>query len=221
MRHALLITPFSDLVEDGGYERVSELLAGLGAVAAGAFGLVAASGGTTGESSPSGVLATGPLPEPPLEPLPRTLSAPLPASAFNSRRGQYKATGLLAALAQKPDSVAVTLAVTGVDLFAPRLNFVFGMADQATGAAVISLHRLAPEFYGEAPNPVLLRERAFREAIHEAGHVLGLSHCTSAGCIMRFSSTIEDTDNKGPGFCSRCAASLAIPGYRADESGTS
>ena len=72
------------------------------------------------------------------------------------------------------------------------------------GVAVISLHRLTPEFYGEAEDPRLLLERAVKEAIHETGHMLGLTHCQRPGCIMRFSNAIADTDNKGPGLCEDC-----------------
>lgn len=203
MKPALLITPFNDLVHESAYGNINELLAGLDAVVSAAFGLVVVRRGTSGESQPVGNRAVGPPPE------------LLPASAFNSRRRQYTATGLLAVLAKKTngllkyESHAAILGVTGEDLFAPRLNFVFGMADEAAATAVISLHRLTPEFYGEAPDPELLEERAAKEAIHEIGHVLGLSHCTSSGCIMRFSSTIAETDDKGPGFCGRCALSLA------------
>lgn len=203
MKPALLITPFNDLVHESAWGNINELLAGLDAVISEAFGLVVISRGTSGESQPAGNMAARPLPE------------PLPASAFNSRRRQYAATGLLAALAkktnglQKSGSHAAILGVTGEDLFAPRLNFVFGMADEAAATAVISLHRLTQEFYGEAPDPELLEERAAKEAIHEIGHVFGLSHCTRPGCIMRFSSTIAETDEKGPEFCGRCAVSLA------------
>jgi len=203
MKRVLLITPFSDLVHESFYGNVKELLAGLDAAVSAAFGFAGARRGPLGESPPEDDMAAGPLPE------------PLPARAFNGRRRQYAATGLLAALAhkskglQRPGSHVAILGVTGADLFAPRLNFVFGMAEEAAATAVISFHRLIPEFYREAPDPDLFKERAAKEAIHEMGHVFGLSHCTSPGCIMRFSSTIADTDDKGPDFCGRCAVRLA------------
>lgn len=208
MMPALLITPFSDLVDESVHGSVNELLAGLDAVAGTTFGLAVCPRESMGDAA-AGVLATGPRRE------------PLPAGAFNSRRGQYDASGLLAVLAQKSDSRVVVLGVTGVDIFAPRLNFVFGMADRAAGAAVISLHRLTPEFYGEDPDESLFKERTAREAIHELGHVLGLSHCRNPGCTMRFSSTIKEADDKGPGFCGRCASILAERGYHFDETGNS
>lgn len=130
---------------------------------------------------------------------------PLPASSYDRRRRQYAASGFLAELAAANTANSMTLGVTAVDLFIPQLNFVFGVADRGTGAAVISLHRLTPEFYGEEPNQKLLNERAAKEAIHEVGHLLGLTHCDEASCIMHFSNAIGNTDIKGPGFCDRCA----------------
>lgn len=221
MKATLLITPFADLagsddladrhiraggVDSGGsgYGSFSELLVAIGNAARAAFGFAIAHRTATGELQP--VVST--LASQPAEPIPEILSEPLPAGAFDSRRSQYAAVEMLAYLARRAESGLTILGITGVDLFAPRLSFVFGIADRAAGTAIISLHRLTPEFYGEPPDPALSRERAVKEAIHELGHVLGLDHCKSAGCIMRFSSMITDTDEKGPGFCGRCSARL-------------
>ncbi len=142
-----------------------------------------------------------------------------PAKAFNHRRGQFAAADFLSVLASgRNDSRRASgvedgrgagpgrlaLGVTGVDLFIPRLNFIFGLADPRGGIAIISLHRLRPEFYGDASDAELLMERAVKEAVHEIGHVLGLIHCGDPACIMHFSNTIGDTDRKGTGFCYRC-----------------
>jgi archaemetzincin len=62
----------------------------------------------------------------------------------------------------------LVLGVTGVDLFVPELNFLFGLADSRQKCAVISLARLQPEFYGLPSNPQLFKERALKEAIHES-----------------------------------------------------
>ncbi len=129
----------------------------------------------------------------------------VPAGAYHPRRRQYLASELLVELRRqaggRPEPL---LAVTDVDIFAPGLSFVFGLADRRAAAAVISLARLRPEFYGGKPDPALGEKRALKEAVHEAGHLLGLPHCQAPGCIMRFSSTVAETDAKGPGFCSAC-----------------
>jgi archaemetzincin len=133
---------------------------------------------------------------------------PLPASCPEGF-SQYPGASFLAALAAaRPPGDEVILGVTGVDLTAPGLNFVFGLADPPSRAAVISLARLYPEFYGQPRNPALFKERAVKEGVHELGHLLGLGHCPDPACVMSFSNSLADTDRKGPGFCKPCREKL-------------
>ncbi|MFQ6096010.1 MAG: archaemetzincin family Zn-dependent metalloprotease [Candidatus Bathyarchaeia archaeon] len=130
----------------------------------------------------------------------------IPEGAYNPIRHQYKSGIILAAVygyAERSDAKRV-LGVTNVDLYVPKLNFVFGEAQYLGKAALISLHRLRPEFYGQQPNLALFKERAVKEAIHEIGHTLGLGHCRDPLCIMFFSNSILDTDRKRPVFCRSC-----------------
>jgi archaemetzincin len=129
---------------------------------------------------------------------------PLPASCPEGRR-QYPGEPFLEVLAaaRTPEG-DVILGVTGVDLFVPGLNFIFGLADPRGRCAMISLARLYPEFYGQPRNPGRFKERALKEAIHELGHLWGLDHCANPACIMFFSNSLTDTDRKGPGFCAQC-----------------
>lgn len=130
---------------------------------------------------------------------------PISEEAYNSSRGQYLSTYFLRKLVReysRPD-----LAVLGVidkDLYVPELNFVFGEADLAHRAAVISLIRLREEFYGKKADEALFTRRALTEAIHELGHTFGLSHCNNPHCVMFFSNSLADTDRKGYKFCPRC-----------------
>ena len=133
---------------------------------------------------------------------------PLPASCPEGL-SQYPGAPFLAALAAaRPPGDEVILGVTGVDLAAPGLNFVFGLADPRNRTAVISLARLYPEFYGQPRDPQRFKARAVKEAVHELGHLLGLGHCPDPACIMFFSNSLADTDRKGPGFCERCQKRL-------------
>jgi archaemetzincin len=134
---------------------------------------------------------------------------PLPPEAYEGSRRQYQAEAFITGLPAPPlHSRRLALVITGVDLFVPRLNFVFGLADTRRRTAVISLARLNPEFYGLREKPRLLNERALKEAVHELGHLLGLGHCPKPACIMFFSNSLDDTDRKGPGFCPACRGRL-------------
>ncbi len=129
---------------------------------------------------------------------------PLPPSCPEGA-GQCPGDSFLAALAAaRPQGEEMILGVTGVDLTAAGLNFVFGLADPRSRVAVISLARLYPEFYGQPRDPSLFKARAVKEAVHELGHLLGLGHCPDPACVMAFSNSLADTDRKGPGFCRRC-----------------
>jgi archaemetzincin len=134
---------------------------------------------------------------------------PLPPGAYDARRRQYRAEAFLPVLANyRPAYNGLVLGVTGVDLFVPELNFVFGLAEPRQKSAIISLARLQPEFYGLPADPQLFRERALKEAVHELGHLLGLGHCPNPACVMFFSNSLADTDRKGVGFCPRCRSLL-------------
>jgi archaemetzincin len=134
----------------------------------------------------------------------------VPESAYGPERRQYLADAFVnLAPPQGLNRQNLALLVTAADLYVPRLNFVFGLADTRRKAAVISLARLNPEFYGSRSNPALLNERALKEAVHELGHLLDLGHCSKPACIMFFSNTLADTDRKGPGFCPVCRKNLS------------
>jgi len=128
---------------------------------------------------------------------------PIPLQAYDPKRGKYRASVLRAACdAEAGDRV---LGITEVDLFEPGLNFVFGHADLPGRHAVISLARL------RQGGRDLLLERAVKEAVHEIGHTLGLTHHESdPRCVMHFSNTLADTDRKGRDFCPSCARAAAV-----------
>jgi len=135
---------------------------------------------------------------------------PIPKEAYNASRRQYLSTIFLqsirdyAARNRNRKAFNRILGVTDVDLYAPGLNFIFGEAQFLGEAAIISLYRLRPEFYGETSNWNLFAERAVKEAVHEIGHTLGLRHCPNPTCVMHFSLHIGMTDRKRREFCEMC-----------------
>ena len=133
-------------------------------------------------------------------------AAALPPSAYDRDRGQFRAERLLA-LVRGLDGRRI-LAVTGRDLYAEGLNFVFGIADAPGRAAVISLARLR----GGGADEETFRTRAVKEALHELGHTLGLPHCPNPLCLMHFSNSLDDTDRKSSRLCEACVLRAGPPG---------
>ncbi len=132
-----------------------------------------------------------------------------PEVSFDPLRGQYSSTTLLRLLLDDPlDSKRRTLGVTGVDLFAPVLTYVFGEAQLDGRVAVVSLHRLRAEAYGLPANEELLFNRLLKEAVHELGHSFGLIHCRDLGCVMHPSTYVEEIDFKPATFCTPCLGSI-------------
>lgn len=124
---------------------------------------------------------------------------------FDAARGQYHSTRLLEQILGGPPTRAERiLGVTPVDLFIPVLTYVFGEAQLAGRAAVVSYHRLRPEAYGLPADDALLLARLVKEALHELGHTCDLVHCRHPACVMLASTYAEDIDRKPADFCLSC-----------------
>jgi len=127
------------------------------------------------------------------------------ARTYNPRRRQYLSSGLLASLNGPPrEKDERTVGIVDVDLYIPRLSFVFGQANVASGTALVSLCRLRQEYYGLAPDRALLIDRATKEIAHELGHTFGLEHFSDASCVMPFSTCLAATAHKELKFCNNC-----------------
>ncbi|MFQ5711964.1 MAG: archaemetzincin family Zn-dependent metalloprotease [Candidatus Geothermarchaeales archaeon] len=135
---------------------------------------------------------------------------PIPEASYNPKRGQYLSSNILRELAISSTDLPFNrvLGILDADAYVPDLNFVFGEAQCPGKAALIALHRLRPEFYGEEANEDLFFNRVLKEAIHELGHTLGFGHCGDRFCIMWFSNSIYETDRKTPRFCEKCLNKL-------------
>ncbi|HTS12743.1 MAG TPA: archaemetzincin family Zn-dependent metalloprotease [Candidatus Limnocylindrales bacterium] len=132
------------------------------------------------------------------------------SAAFNRNRGQYSSTELLAGIAslETPETWRL-LAIASADLYIPILTFVFGEAQLDGLAAIVSTSRLRQEFYGLPADEELLNRRLLKEAVHELGHTLGLTHCDDVECVMAASHAVEWIDLKSSRFCSKCGAVAA------------
>lgn len=129
----------------------------------------------------------------------------VPQTAVNSERRQMFLSTLTGkVLRAYPDGEGMLLAVTDFDLYKTSHRYIFGDADEQRRIAVVSLHRLRSEFYGEDSDENMLFQRTLKEAVHELGHAIGLKHCYNARCAMYYSNSIFETDNKMSYLCEVC-----------------
>jgi archaemetzincin len=142
-------------------------------------------------------------------PLPCGLRGELPVqTVMLEGRAQADADALLRGVEALAEPPAVLVGLTETDIGHPIFTHFFGRARRDGFGIVVSLARLAPEFYGLPADETVLLRRATLEIVHEFGHCAGLLHCEDHGCIMRFAPTVEAIDNRGTWFCRSCEATL-------------
>jgi archaemetzincin len=142
-------------------------------------------------------------------PVEHTRETPPLERAYDRLRGQYNSTALLEDLVARGSALPDRqILVVDVDLFVPVLTFVFGEAQLTGTSAVVSTHRLSPQYYGLPGSHPLLLQRLEKEIIHELGHTFGLRHCRQFECVMRSSTYVEEIDMKRALPCGECSALL-------------
>lgn len=134
------------------------------------------------------------------------LSFPLCEDSFDSTRGQFNALVLLNQVHKIRKGSDLYMGITAVDIYVPKMNYIFGIADKSMGCAVLSVARLIYAQYEASSN--LLKERVLKEAAHELGHLLGLGHCSDRECLMSFSNNIMEVDSKKSVICDSCRSKL-------------
>jgi archaemetzincin len=128
------------------------------------------------------------------------------ASSFDNYRNQWYSPNLLDWLFQKftPNKNTKMLFILEVDAYSNGMNFVLGEAFHKGGLGATYLPRLRQEFYGLKPDNELFYKRMVKESVHELGHIFSFFHCQNPRCVMHFSNTLSDTDNKERSFCHSC-----------------
>ncbi len=134
------------------------------------------------------------------------LKVPFPHASASPDR-QYPAREFLQYLQSFAAEKTLVAAIADPDLSFPGLNFVFGLSDPENGVSVVSMHRfLEKKKVAESDRPAF--ERTLKTAVHELGHLYGLSHCKDRKCAMFFSFNVADTDYKQRQFCGACTKKL-------------
>ncbi len=137
-----------------------------------------------------------------------------PAYALIPARRQYNALPILEDLQQGVPEGTIRVGILNGDLCLPIFSYVLGEAQVGGSAAVISLFRLRKGEEGRSVSPERLYQRLAKVALHEAAHVLGLTHCREDGCLMRFSLGTEHIDALSMRFCAQCALRVVQAGTR-------
>lgn len=133
----------------------------------------------------------------------------LPSHAFDLRKNQYVSPKIISWVHNKfkDTSYQKILCICDVNAYTGRLNFIFGEAQLGGKIAVIYLARLREEMNGVFDESVFL-QRVLKEAVHELGHLFGVTHCKTPSCVMYFSNSLADTDLKDNKFCTECKMKL-------------
>lgn len=128
---------------------------------------------------------------------------PAPEHAYQHGRRQYDAIKIIKSLARATAAHELTLGITQFDICTPILAFVFGESQLSGRAALISLFRITDE------KKELTYTRTAKIALHEVGHLIGISHCRTSECLMAFSANLTKLDQQQLLFCEACMVELS------------
>ena len=130
----------------------------------------------------------------------------VPEGSYDESREQHRAEEFID-LAKRVGTGDKNIAITPKDLFYHRRNYVFGLAYLGGSGSVISTYRLHTSSDGgfsRRSAEEIFSDRVRTEVIHEVGHTFGLEHCDNKFCVMNFSPTVREVDQKNESFCGSC-----------------
>lgn len=136
-----------------------------------------------------------------------TIEAPLPlsAAAYNISKKQYFAPTILKKVKISPNSkLHFAVGLTPVDLYGTDMNFMYGAANRTERIAIVSTHRLRPEYYGNPVSPDIFFGRLLKEITQQLVHCMGGKNCYSRTCVLHSTKNVYEIDSKDSLFCYDC-----------------
>lgn len=139
-------------------------------------------------------------------------AVPMPADAWYPKRKRHRADILLGHLMSMARGADFVIGATTQDISTTKGSHedwgIFGLGQVGGQVCVVSSHRLKKKL-SRSKRLTLGNERVRKVALHELGHVLGLPHCPTPGCLMHDAEgTVKTVDGENGAVCADCARFL-------------
>ena len=113
---------------------------------------------------------------------------------------------------REEEKLGMITAVTDLPIYSSSevdILFLFGETHLKHRCCIVSTLKLKESFYNRNSDQNLFFQRIIKELIHEIGHIImGSEHCKENYCVMKFSKTIEEIDEKSHKLCTICKEKL-------------
>lgn len=122
---------------------------------------------------------------------------------------KYRSTELINYFSKNiPERINRILFITFADLYSPVFARYYGEAQLNGKVGIVSGFYLNKNLGEGSKDSVIFMSRLKKEAVHEVGHLFGLTHCTDPNCVMNLSGKPGDIDVKSSSLCKNCSEVL-------------